>query len=93
MTERTPPGRVSLAKVTINCAARRDKSRIVEAGYQGYRSAQDCPYTVSHAMLNEFAPHGRVRVKTVGSVGWIASSRIGHGASKSETFTLPFATD
>ena len=57
MTERTPPGRASLAKVTINCTARRSKSRIVESGYQGYRSAQACPYTGSQAMIGEFAPH------------------------------------
>ena len=60
MTERTPPGRASLAKVTINCTARRSKSRILEAGYQGYRSAQDCPYAGSHAMIGEFAPHRKV---------------------------------
>ena len=57
MTERTPPGRASLARVTINCTARRSKSRIVEAGYQGHRSAQDCSYAASHAMISEFAPH------------------------------------
>ena len=57
MTDRTPPGRVSLARVTSNCTARRSKSRIVGAGYQGYRSAQDCPYAGSHAMIGEFAPH------------------------------------
>ena len=43
--------------MTINCTARRSTSRIVESGYQGYRPAQDCPYTLSHAKLGEFAPH------------------------------------
>src|SRR5271168_2706692 len=57
MTERTPPGRASLARVTINCTARRNKSRIVEAGYHGHSSAQDCAYTAPHAMIGEFAPH------------------------------------
>jgi len=57
MTELTPPGRVSLARVTTNCTARRSKSRIVEPGYQRYRSAQDCPYAGSHATIGEFAPH------------------------------------
>jgi hypothetical protein len=57
MTERTPPGRASLARVTINCTARRNKSRIVKAGYHGHSSAQDCAYTAPHAMIGEFAPH------------------------------------
>jgi hypothetical protein len=46
-----------LARVTINCTARRSKSRIVESGYQGYGSAQDCLYIAPHAMISEFAPH------------------------------------
>jgi len=61
MTDRRPPGRTSFAMVTRSCAARRSKSRIVEPGYQGYRSAQDCPYTVSHATIDEFAPHSHTR--------------------------------
>src|SRR6202453_5533860 len=56
MTERTPPGRINLARGTINCTARRSKSRILESGYQGYRSAQDCPSTVSRAILGDLAP-------------------------------------
>jgi hypothetical protein len=56
MTEWTPPGRASLAKVTINGAARRSPSRIVEPSDQGDRSAQDCPYAGSHAIIGEFAP-------------------------------------
>src|ERR1022692_2570121 len=57
MTERTPPGRASLARVTINCTAIRSKSRIIKAGYQGHRSAQDCSYTAPRAIIGEFAPH------------------------------------
>jgi len=56
MTERTPPGRVSLAKVTINYAARSSKSRIVEAGYHPHHSAQDCSHTAPYAMIRECAP-------------------------------------
>ena len=33
------------------------KSRIVEVGYQGYESAQDCSYMAANAMISEFAPH------------------------------------
>ena len=62
MTERTPPGRASLAKVTINCTASRNTARIVEPGYQGFRSEQDCPYAGSHAMIGEFAPHSLAEV-------------------------------
>ncbi len=49
-------GRASLASVTSNRTARRSKSRIVEAGYQGYHAAQDCSYTAANAMIREFAP-------------------------------------
>src|ERR1700691_3299024 len=57
ITERTPPGRASLARVTINCTTRRSKSRIVKAGYQGHRSAQDCSHTAGYDVICEFAPH------------------------------------
>jgi hypothetical protein len=57
MTERTPPGRASWARVTINCTTRRSKSRIVKAGYQGHRSAQDCSLTTGYDMICGFAPH------------------------------------
>ena len=67
MTERTPPGRASLARVTTNCTARRIKSRIVKAGYHGHRSAQDCSYTAPHAMIREFAPHTVNRMSNVWS--------------------------
>ena len=65
MTERTPPRRVSLARVTINCTARRSKSPIVEPGYEGYRSAQDCSHAESHAMIGEFAPHRNAKCNRV----------------------------
>jgi iodotyrosine deiodinase len=45
--------------MTTNCTARRSKSRIVEAGYQGHRSAQDCSNAAYHVMISEFAPHRR----------------------------------
>ena len=55
-TERAPPGRASLARVTNRWTTRRSKSRIVEPSDQGYRSAQVCSHAGSHAMIGEFAP-------------------------------------
>ena len=59
MTERTPPVRVSLARVTINCPSRRSKSGIVESGYQGYQVAQDCSHTAYHVRISKFAADTR----------------------------------
>ena len=41
MTERTPPERASLARVTIDWNTRKAEPPVVEPGYQGCRSAQD----------------------------------------------------
>ena len=41
MTERTPPERASLARVTIDWNTRKAKPPVVEPSYQGCRSAQD----------------------------------------------------
>ncbi len=84
MTERTPPGRVSLARVTIKCTARRSNSRIVDAGYQGYRSAQDCPVGVCHAMISEFAPHNDALRETVARYDAGEERPVGLDAAKRE---------
>jgi len=49
--------RVSLVRVTTNCTTRGSKSRIVEAGYQGYDAARHCPHTAHHTMANELTSH------------------------------------
>lgn len=56
MTERTPPGRAHLARMTNKCTAKRSMSRIVEAGDQGSRPVPDCSAIAAHAMLREVAP-------------------------------------
>jgi len=43
--------------VTVNFTARRSESRIVEAGYQVQRLAQDGSYMPPPAMIGEFASH------------------------------------
>jgi sterol desaturase/sphingolipid hydroxylase (fatty acid hydroxylase superfamily) len=99
MTERTPPGRASLASVTINCTAIRSKSRIIKAGYQGHRSAQDCSYTAPRAIIGEFAPH-RFAGWFVGTFvfywwhrlrhakgWWLAFHQIHHSPSRIEVLT------
>jgi hypothetical protein len=67
-----------LARVTINCTARRSKSRIVETGYQGYHAAQDCPHTAPYAMIL------RIRTPHVGA------EMACHGAPhRSDRYFLP----
>lgn len=42
---------------------KRSKSRIVRSGYQSYRSAQNCPYAGSHAIMANSHPTGaRVQI-------------------------------
>ena len=56
MTERTPPGRANLARMTNKCTAKRSMfARIVEAGDQESRPVPDCSAIAAHAMFRELA--------------------------------------
>ena len=87
ITERTPPGRASLARVTNSCTASRSMSRIEEACYQRQQSAQGCPNLAPRAMISEFAPHTSAR-----NAARAACGRRGFGASSTKSATSSAST-
>ena len=52
------------------------QSRIVEAGYQGYRAAQDCSNAARYGMIAEFAPHTSGYAAYLGVVEAIQAVRV-----------------